>query len=291
MNLARLICLGLMLVGIGFTNPVEKTQTDHSKYQKASNEKLTRIRALFERLKAIQTRGRTTRDARVEPVQIPQNERDESEVVVEPKVVVEPRPSQVNSEFDQFLFTDDDSPEVPGQSSQTTPGSAAAPVLESPFETQIGKGAPELEYEQSPADEQPINEQSKTMRYVVQPGDALLLIARKLYRDPKKFKEIMAWNELKSVNLVPNQVLELRDVPLSVQEEYQQALAKEQESLFPPESFRYKVYKVGYGDSLARLASKFLGSQNQYLKLARLNEIDPDKVLYVGQKMIIPVRK
>ena len=149
----------------------------------------------------------------------------------------------------------------------------------------------EQEYEFEDVEETSTGGNEHEMEYVVQPGDALLLIARKIYRDPKKFKDIMEWNDLKSVNLVPNQILTLRNVPQVVRAEYDRSRDERKEALFPPEDYKYKVYKVGYGDSLARIATKFLGSQTQYLNLANLNGIDPQKVLYVGQKMIIPVKK
>lgn len=283
-----------LLVSTGYTNPNSDEDSVQTEVKQGSNKKLSRIRALFERLKAIQARGRSRWESRQEIEEsVPEEEAVESRVVREPS-------ENSGSDFDRFLFEDPDAPSVPPQApvNEENPGpdapgiNSASSSLESRGEEVFPMGDDgEQQYEYEDIEKKESPQASQEMRYVVQPGDALLLIARKIYRDPKKYKEIMAWNDLKSVNLVPNQVLELRDVPSGIKEEYEKGEELKKDSLFPPASYKYKVYKVGYGDSLARIATRFLGSQTQYLNLAKLNEIDPEKVLYVGQKMIIPVRK
>lgn len=277
----------------GEISPEAEEMKDPSRSRKAS-----RIRALFDRLKAIQDRGRSRWDTppkAEEPLPVARVEKE----LEAPKEVPVNQPERAGSDFDRFLFEDDASaspaPETPARQLTTIKSEEVPVQVEQGSYEEEGviplDGTGEHQYEFEDVEQAPAGVNVKEMQYVVQPGDALLLIARKIYRDPKKFKDIMAWNDLKSVNLTPNQVLILRDVPQALREEYTQNQEQKKEALFPPETYKYKVYKVGYGDSLARIATKFLGSQTQYLNLANLNGIDPQKVLYVGQKMIIPVKK
>jgi LysM repeat protein len=127
--------------------------------------------------------------------------------------------------------------------------------------------------------------------YTVKPGDSLLLIARKIYLDPKKYLDIREWNDLKSDVLYPNQKLILKEVPREKKIEIQKEGNKTPEDLFPPQKYYYQIYKVRSGDSLSSIAQKLMGTQKKYLKLARFNGIDPKKYLFVGQKIIVPVVK
>ena len=52
-----------------------------------------------------------------------------------------------------------------------------------------------------------------------------------------------------------------------------------------------KKYTVQVGDSLGVIASKFLGSSNEWKKLAEYNGIDDPRLLLVGQTIKIPVKK
>lgn len=148
-----------------------------------------------------------------------------------------------------------------------------------------------------PTDTNPIitrsNERSalfKDIDYTVQPGDSLLLIARRLYMNPKKYQDIVDWNSLKSDILKPGQKLILKDVPTDKAAEWviDEAEAKE---LYPPHEYYYRVYKVRSGDSLSAVAQKLMGTQKEYLRLAAFNNLDADKFLFVGQKLIIPIKK
>ena len=129
------------------------------------------------------------------------------------------------------------------------------------------------------------------MEYVVRPGDSLRQIARKIYQEPKRFTEIMQWNNLPTHNIFPGQKLKLERVTKKQREDFHLALEQEQRNLFPAQLYKYKVHKVRSGDSLARISKMYLGSQKHYAQLARLNELDSRRYLKIGQKLIVPIRK
>ena len=87
------------------------------------------------------------------------------------------------------------------------------------------------------------------MEYVVRPGDSLRQIARKIYQEPKRFREIMQWNDLSNYNIFPGQKLKLERVTKKQREDFHLALEEEQRNLFPAQLYRYKVHKVRNGDS------------------------------------------
>jgi LysM repeat protein len=130
----------------------------------------------------------------------------------------------------------------------------------------------------------------RDLDYVVRPGDSLLLIARRLYMNPKKYQEIIDWNGLKSDVLRPGQKLTLKDVPVEKIEEWVVDYS-DVKALYPPDKYYYRVYKVRSGDSLSGVAQRMMGTQKEYLKLAAFNGLDADKFLYVGQKLIVPLKK
>ncbi len=269
----RFLGLTIILLCSGLVSDLDAEDSSTESVRKRSSEKLSRIRSLFAKLKAMRARER----GEVVPVQSSR----EGELPISKVSENLPTPGSDRKDFDHFLFSDENDALEPGR---------VAPSEISPV--------PKVEVVQGQLEEllpmevvSPPAETAEEMRYVVQPGDALLLIARKVYRDPGMFKAIMKWNDLKSVNIFPNQVLNLKNVPKVRQEEIVEARKKDSQNLYPPQSYRYKVYKVGYGDSLARIAHRFLGSQKKYMNLAQLNDLDPNKYLFVGQKMIIPVAK
>lgn len=131
----------------------------------------------------------------------------------------------------------------------------------------------------------------EVMEYVVRPGDSLRQIARKIYQEPKRFTEIMQWNNLPNHNIFPGQKLKLERVTKKQREDFHLALEQEQRNLFPAQLYKYKVHKVRNGDSLARISKMYLGSQKHYAQLARLNELDSRRYLKIGQKLIVPIRK
>ena len=127
--------------------------------------------------------------------------------------------------------------------------------------------------------------------YIVKPGESLLLIARKIYREPAKYKEIMKWNNLEKPMIHPNQKLVLKNVKSNVLNQMKQIEIEEETSLFPIEKYSYKIYKVRSGDSLSSIAKSLLGRSSYYYRLAKFNRIDARKYVVVGQKLIIPVKK
>lgn len=127
--------------------------------------------------------------------------------------------------------------------------------------------------------------------YYVKPGESLLLIARKMYREPAKYKEIMKWNNLEKPMLHPNQKLILKNVKSTVVEQIKLIENEEETSLFSIDKYSYKVYRVRSGDSLSSIAKKFLGRSSYFFSLAKFNKIDAQKYVVVGQKLIIPVKK
>lgn len=137
----------------------------------------------------------------------------------------------------------------------------------------------------------PQSSTDNTMEYVVRPGDSLRQIARKIYQEPKRYIDIMQWNQLSTHNIYPGQKLILESVTPALKEQLEKSLEHEQRNLFPEQLYRYKVHKVGNGDSLARISKMYLGSQKHYAQLAKLNELDATKYLKVGQKIIVPIKK
>jgi peptidoglycan endopeptidase LytE len=138
---------------------------------------------------------------------------------------------------------------------------------------------------------EPVVTESDDLEYVVQPGDSLLLIARKILLDPKKYKDIVKWNDLKSEVLYPNQKLILKGVSEAKKSEFKRLNTDDRSLLYSPDEYYYMIYKVQSGDSLSRIAKKLLGSHNEYFKLAKFNGLNPDKFLYIGQKLVIPIKK
>lgn len=48
------------------------------------------------------------------------------------------------------------------------------------------------------------------------------------------------------------------------------------------------LYRVSAGDSLSKIAQKFYGDANRYTDIARLNNLNPTAVLYIGQPLRLP---
>lgn len=49
------------------------------------------------------------------------------------------------------------------------------------------------------------------------------------------------------------------------------------------------LYTVQIGDSLSKIALRFYGDASRYPEIAARNNIAPNTVLYIGQRIIIPV--
>lgn len=48
------------------------------------------------------------------------------------------------------------------------------------------------------------------------------------------------------------------------------------------------LYRVVAGDSLSKIAQKFYGDATRYPEIARVNNINPAAVLYIGQPLRLP---
>lgn len=48
------------------------------------------------------------------------------------------------------------------------------------------------------------------------------------------------------------------------------------------------LYRVSAGDSLTKIAQKFYGDARRYADIARINNIDPAAVLFIGQPLRLP---
>lgn len=48
------------------------------------------------------------------------------------------------------------------------------------------------------------------------------------------------------------------------------------------------VYTVVAGDSLSKLAQRFYGDVHAYTRIAERNNLDPQSILLIGQKLVIP---
>ena len=139
--------------------------------------------------------------------------------------------------------------------------------------------------------------------YVVRPGDSLLLIARNLYQDPSKWTMIRDLNGLTSNVLQVGQRLKLPSTalvarPLSTEDssassrmEAAYIEATRLEDLFPADRYRFKIYRVGTGDTLSSIASKEMGSARLAPNLGRFNDIAPNGYLIAGQSLVVPIRK
>jgi hypothetical protein len=56
----------------------------------------------------------------------------------------------------------------------------------------------------------------------------------------------------------------------------------------PAVSGAVTIHVVQAGDSLSKLAAKFLGDAARYPEIATRNNIEPQSILTIGQKLIIP---
>ncbi|PCJ19077.1 MAG: hypothetical protein COB02_08485 [Candidatus Cloacimonadota bacterium] len=129
------------------------------------------------------------------------------------------------------------------------------------------------------------------MFYYVKPGESLLLIARRVYKKPEMYKKIMEWNSLKKAIIHPNQKLILKNIKSNIINQMKQIKIESEISLFPINKYSYKVYKVKKGDSLSSISKMFLGRASYFYNLSKFNKLDAQKYVYIGQKLIIPVKK
>lgn len=278
--------------------PVSADSEQWSEQQK-SRKNLKRIRGLFERLKSPGDSAKVDRETTVvteDRNPWMESVRKDSGDVGIPSYLENSRLSDEAQDF--FVFGQDDPtsllPSVQVYESSQTPPRASVPDVDqslkllSDVEDVIQESKPTLNNIEEISQ---LSDSADVMEYVVRPGDSLRQIARKVYQEPKKFVDIMQWNNLVSHNIYPGQKLILESVTPVQKDEFTRAIEQEQRNLFPEQLYLYKVHKVRNGDSLARISKIYLGSQRHYAQLARLNELDSTKYLRIGQKLIVPVRK
>ena len=298
------------------------TDSDYWTEQQRSRKNLKRIRGLFERLKTseegeqklsneVNSSVEITSD--VKPNSVSQTQRDEDGYAAEGLNPQRNMPhylgsqSEAGNSDDFFVFGQDDpsillpaARQFTGERVEVVNSSEeVAPTRENYPSNNIATEQIEgniYDSEESMGDvalnsPDVIKVQGDAMEYVVRPGDSLRQIARKIYQEPKRFTEIMQWNNLPNHNIFPGQKLRLERVTEKQREDFHLALEQEQRNLFPAQLYRYKVHKVRNGDSLARISKTYLGSQKHYAQLARLNELDARRYLKIGQKLIVPIRK
>lgn len=278
--------------------PVSTDSEQWSEQQK-SRKNLKRIRGLFERLKDPQRSGRTDQKNTVEAEDynpwMEEAQKDSGELDI-PHYLENSLTSVDTQDF--FVFGQDDpSSLMPSVQTYESPKTPPRPSMSEGEQSMEFSSAGNDVIDESATISDNFGNISKLtdsadiLEYVVRPGDSLRQIARKVYQEPKKFVDIMQWNNLVSHNIYPGQKLILESVSSLQKEEFKKAIEQEQRNLFPEQLYLYKVHKVRNGDSLARISKMYLGSQKHYAQLARLNELDSTKYLKVGQKLIVPVRK
>jgi len=288
----------------------------HVAAEETRDERLNRIRNLFSSLKEVEKKE-PAQDQRIRAPYLPEQVEgpvEEAQESIEPEFSSfsgnrlrykgpflpddyssqkEPvNPDRDLSKMPEYLRLENQKPDRKAKlETVSMVGSSASLREEAPLPSRV-----EVEdtFEQRPkavrVEETEVEQSGRELTYHVQPGDSLQLIARKLYKNPEKYKDLMLWNSMSDTVLQAGQKLKLEEAPTQ-NEEILSAQRKRFEDLFSSHQYKYKIHKVRSGDSLARIAKKYLGSQNAYLDVARLNEIDPSKFLIVGQKLIVPVSK
>ncbi len=101
--------------------------------------------------------------------------------------------------------------------------------------------------------------------YTVGQGESLYDIARKIFGDPQKFKEIMELNGMNNPNVYVGQTIRIPANTLG--------------SIF--------LYMVKRGDTLWKISEKYLGSGSRYREIMSLNGLTTD-MIYPGQILKIP---
>lgn len=111
--------------------------------------------------------------------------------------------------------------------------------------------------------------------YIVKKGDRLTDIAKKHYGDSSKYHEIASANHLINPDILyEGQTLRLP--PVSPAESVKS------------ENLEKSVYVVRYGDTLWKIAQKVLGNPQQWLDIAKLNNLKDPNYLLIGQLLKMP---
>lgn len=106
---------------------------------------------------------------------------------------------------------------------------------------------------------------SEPIFYTVEKGDTLRNIAKKVFGDPEQYRRLMELNNLTRPIIFAGQTLR---IPQSINSDI-------------------ILYRVVQGDTLWKIAERFLGYGPRYDEIMRLNELSSD-MIYPGQILKIP---
>jgi nucleoid-associated protein YgaU len=129
--------------------------------------------------------------------------------------------------------------------------------------------------------------------YVIQPGDSLIKIARKLYKDSQAWKQIAAANGMDRHSMIrvgDSLVIPRykgRTVPMGRKERASAHTANE--PVLDYSKFDYKLYNIQAGDTLSGIASKYYGDSQGYQLIEAYNSKVLARGLQAGDKLLIPV--
>ena len=98
------------------------------------------------------------------------------------------------------------------------------------------------------------------------------------------------WGESLDVEILPGDVSPIEEDPVSPSEKPDKKVTdkptkKPDES---PSENEKKYYTVSAGDTLAGISYKLYDSPNYITEIMRLNNIDDENYIYIGQKLIVP---
>lgn len=129
--------------------------------------------------------------------------------------------------------------------------------------------------------------------YVVQPGDSLIGIARKVYNDNQAYTTIMQANGLhKNSILRVGDKLTIPDYKAPKRSRKGQMTARaEPEQKLDYVNFDYKWYLIKPGDSASELAERFYQDASKYKLIEAYNPKVKTQGLKVGGKLLIPMPK
>lgn len=154
-------------------------------------------------------------------------------------------------------------------SASNTPPAAEAPQASAPAETATPATAASSQSEGSVSGPSSLPEMGSKMAYYVMRGDTLGAIAQKIYGSRGKWKALQTENGLVDANKIyPGDVIyfTLNDASKAFAEKYEMSTRQ--------------LYTVSKGDTLARLAAKFYGTQGAWRALWKENPqiLNPDRI-------------
>ena len=174
----------------------------------------------------------------------------------------------------------------------------AKPQQEAAVKVQDGPAAP-MTQPKSPGEAQTENasdtgvQGSIVREHTVAPGETLNLIAQRYFGSASAWKRIADANP----NVNPDRLSIGTKLRIPVEGAQVKAAARTQTpveaSVVPaaaPAPATPEKYRIETGDTLCRIAEKFLGNANRYREIVEINPgLEPDR-LFVGQEIRIPAR-